>query len=104
MNDTPPFCPPPRNTTSLSFRVARRRLHFLRGAGTPYVTEGFTLFALLYGAHLFEPTPPLLPLAVRAVNKPHSSGTVRELTQALTHLASARTMGVHCAMKFLARP
>ena len=49
-------------------------------------------------------TLPLLPLAVRAVNKPHSLGTVRALTYALTHLASARTTGIRCAMKCLARP
>ncbi len=44
------------------------------------------------------------PLVVRAVNKPHNSGTVRALTQALTHLASARTTGIRCAMKCLVRP
>ena len=43
-------------------------------------------------------------LVVRAVNKPHNSGTVRALTQALTHLASARTTGIRCAMKCLVRP
>ena len=49
-------------------------------------------------------TPATCRLAVRIVYKPHSSVTVRALQYALTHLTSARTAGIRCAMNCLVRP